>query len=256
MGGACCVKNEIIPDDYINSVFNSLKLKRYSFQVFYSKIINKEFNSKNLVKIFTENSKFIDFIKITESTFYDLSNTDDIHDSLHKKLFDKLVKFYTKSNGDISVIDIFSLFLLLLDNTNMQKVNFFYEMHVHDLENISKLKNLLLTYLKDCIFLLTNICVEYYEYENTDILYNYLRSYTSKKVELYFENLHKDLVSLDMEKDKVIQVLNELNFIFNFNQLRQSYQSYFKDDRSGEVTPESIKTELENYSKIRKKDFR
>ena len=255
MGGACCVRTETIPEEYILSIYSSLKLRNYSFQVLYEQIMNKNFNSKNLMNLSNEKFHFIDFKRIVECIFYDQKNTDEVYFKLHKHIFEQLVFFYTKPNGEISLVEIFTLLLLLVDNTNIEKAKYFYEMHIMDFDNATKFKITLLTYLKDCLLLLSNYCDEINDHHETpETLHYYLSSFTQLKIEKYFESyLHKDLVTLSGESQKLIDLVNEINFIFNFNKLRESYHFYFKEERISDFNTESIKRELDIYTITRKK---
>ena len=35
MGGSCCAKSDILPEEYIISIYSSLKIRNFSFQIVY-----------------------------------------------------------------------------------------------------------------------------------------------------------------------------------------------------------------------------
>ena len=128
-------------------------------------------------------------------------------------------------------------------------------MHIKEFENIAKFKTGLLNYLKDCLFLLSNICDEYYDHDTPDTLHYYLSTYTQKKVEVFFESsLHKDLGTLKGEGLKLTDLLKEISFIFNLSKLRENYNFYYMEER-GDFKSEPIKSELAMYTLTRKSSF-
>ncbi len=254
MGGACCAKTDQMPEDYIVNVYCTLKIRHYSFETIYQKIMMKEFSIEDLPHLSRKNINFIDFKKLTEHLFYNISSTDEIHYNMHKQIFEQILRLYTSSRGEISVVDIMTLFLCFFNNTDEQKTNFFYEMHKQAFSTSEKFKSFLLMYLKDTIYFLSNIIVEHHDYESPDNLYYFLSSFSQKKVEAYFKtSFHKDITDLSGDSQHFKTILEGVNFIFDFGKLRQRYLFYYKQDTAGEYTAENIKTDLEFYSQNRKK---
>lgn len=254
MGGACCAKTDPMPEDYILNIYNTLRIKIYSFQNLYEKIMMKEFNIEDLSNLSKKTINFIDFKKVTEHLFYNISSTDDLHYNMHKQIFDQILRLYTKPNGEISVIDIMTLFLSLFRNSNLEKSTFFYEMHKQNFKSSDRFKTILLNYLKDTIYFLSNIISEHNEYETPDNLFQFLSSFTQKKVENYFsKSLHKDLNDLSGESHHFKYIIDEINYIFDFCLLRQNYIFHYKEERMSEFNVDYIKSDLAVYTQNRKK---
>ena len=256
MGGACCAKTDALPEDYIISIYSSLKIRKYTFEFLYENVVSKEFSTTNLRNISSENIHFQDFKKITESFFYDVKNPDEIHYNMHKHIFEQLVKFYTKPNGQMSVIDILTLFLFLIDTNVTEKAKYFYEMHHNEFENSVKFKACLKNYIMDTVFLLSNLPIYYCENETPDSLYYYLISFTIKKVEIYFEkNLHIGLSNLSGDSQRFFDFINEINLIFNFFTLRRNFNQFLSEELLSDFSEDTIKIELISYSQSRKLTF-
>ncbi len=254
MGGACCAKTDPMPEDYILNIYSTLRIKNYSFQILYQKIMMKEFCIEDLPNLSKKTINFIDFKKVTEHLFYNISCTDEIHYNMHKQIFEQILRLYTSPKGEISVIGVMTLFLCLFKNSIAEKTNFFYEMHKQAFNSSENFKNVLLNYLKDTIYFLSNIIVEHHEYETPDSLFYFLSSFTQMKVEAYFsKSLHKDLNELTGECPHFKTILEEVNFIFDFGLLRQHYIFHYKEDRMGDFTADYIKSDLDLYYQNRKK---
>jgi hypothetical protein len=262
MGACCATKHEAIPEEFIVSIYESLKIRNYSFEKIFEKVINREANDRNFQALYQEKMSFMDLKKLMEESFYDTKSTDSKFFKLQKLIFEDLIKHYTKSNGEIMLPDYFSMLLYFVNNSDEEKSRIFFTIHSKQFTADSKiLRPILLNYICDILFLLSNIIVEYQSvYEVPETLPYHLSSFSVQKVEFFFNNnLHKDVSNLQFETDlnveRIFQILKNVSFIYNFNKIREIFLFFFANQKVNNYSNDEIQAQLKNYIVSRKKSM-
>lgn len=142
-------------------------------------------------------------------------------------ILEDLIKFYTKTCGKITLHDLFSILLYFVNNSDEEKSKIFFLIHSKKLINDTKnFRVVLLNYIKDVLFLLSNFIIDYNNlYETPESLVFHLSCFSEEKVECFFKNnLHKDISSLNLEGelkiDRINQILKNISYVFNFHKIR------------------------------------
>jgi|LauGreDrversion4_2_1035121.scaffolds.fasta_scaffold600638_1 hypothetical protein len=262
MGACCASKHEAIPEEFIVSIYESLKIRNYSFEKIFEKITNKDCNDKNIQILYSEKMHFSDLKKLLEDCFYDTKSHDYKYFNIHKHIFEDLIKYYTKSNAEISIPEYFSMLLYFVNNSDEEKSKIFYTIHYRKFnEDPKNFRPILMNYLCDILFLLSNIIIEYNNlYETPETLPSHLSSFSVQKVEFFFNKyLHKDITNLQNETnlslEKIFQILKNISFIFNFNKIREIFLFFFSTQKIHNYSNDEIQQQLKNYFQIKKKNF-
>ena len=78
MGSTCCViKRETIPEEFIISIYESLKIQNYSFEEIFETVIKKDCTEKNIQNLYEEKINYSSLKMLMEENFYDLRNEEN-----------------------------------------------------------------------------------------------------------------------------------------------------------------------------------
>lgn len=250
----------MIPEQFIVSVYESLKIQNYAFENIFEKVMNKECSDYNIKQLIDEKINYSDLKKLIGDSFYYTMNHDDKFFKIQKIIFEHLIKYFTKSNGEMNLPDYFSMLLYLVNNSDQEKSKIFFNIHYKNFKNDSKnFSQIVLNYIQDILFLLSNIIIEDWSvYDNPESLTIHLSSFSVQKVEYFFNKyLHKDITNLQLEKnikdERIFQILKNISFVFNFNKIREIFIFFFDNDndKKQNYSSEQIHSQLKNYYQAR-----
>ena len=263
MGSTCCViKRETIPEEFIISIYESLKIQNYSFEEIFETVIKKDCTEKNIQNLYEEKINYSSLKMLMEENFYDLRNEENNFYQIQKIIFEELNKYFTKINDEITLPDYFSILLYFVNNSDEEKCKIFFYIHFNRINNDAKsFRTVLLNYMKDILFLLSNIIIHSSNlYESQDSLTYHLSSFSVEKVENFFnKHLHKDITNLqskdELKLDRIYHILMNISFIFNFYKIREIFLFFFNCDKINNYSIDEIQNQLKNYLISRKQNL-
>jgi len=224
--------------------------------------MNKDCSERNIQNLCNDKLNFSDAKKLMEESFYDTRNHDLKFFKIHKLIFDDILKYFTKINGELNLPDFFSILLYFVNDSDEEKSKIFFNIHLKKFQNDTKnFRTVVLNYMKDVLFLLSNLVVEYKSvHEIPESLPYHLSSFSVEKVDLFFNNyLHKDVTNLANERElkieRIYQILMNISYIFNFNKIREIFLFFFSSEKVMNYSNDEIQVQLKDYYLIKTKNL-